>query len=84
MLTASFLDKKDFEVVGEIKAGDAASIHLKSGQAVRIFTGAAVPKGADAIVIQEKLERINGSIHFTQNFVAFIVKHTTWSCTGVI
>src|SRR5438477_10930434 len=32
----------------------------------------------------EKFLDIDGSIHFTQNFVAFIVKHTTWPCTGVI
>lgn len=57
-----------FEVIGEIKAGDAPSFHLHSGQAVRIFTGAAVPDSVDAIVIQEKAERVNGSIHLSDGF----------------
>jgi molybdopterin molybdotransferase len=56
---------KRFEVIGEIKAGDSNSFHLEQGQAVRIFTGAAVPSSANAIVIQEKAERKNGSIFLT-------------------
>jgi molybdopterin molybdotransferase len=60
--------KMQFEVIGEIKAGDPAAFHLRSGQAVRIFTGAAVPESADAVVIQEKVERINGSIHSSGDF----------------
>jgi len=58
-------NKKRFELVGEIKAGDTSSIHLQSGQAIRIFTGAALPKGADAIIIQEKVESVNSSIHLS-------------------
>ncbi len=59
-------NKKQFDVLGEIKAGDPPSFHLQSGQAVRIFTGAAVPDTADAIVIQEKVERINGTIQLSE------------------
>ncbi|PPC81136.1 MAG: molybdopterin molybdenumtransferase MoeA [Hyphomicrobium sp.] len=40
-------------VIGQAAAGAAFGGELKSGQAVRIFTGAPVPRGADAIVIQE-------------------------------
>lgn len=60
--------KKQFEVIGEIKAGDSASYVLQSGQAVRIFTGAAIPESADAVVIQERVERVNGSIHLSDDF----------------
>src|SRR4051812_34628853 len=42
-------DQRQFEVVGEIKAGDNVSIKLKAGQAVRIFTGASVPASADCV-----------------------------------
>jgi len=42
-----------WNVVSEIKAGDAAGIHLKHGEAARIFTGAMVPSGSDAVIIQE-------------------------------
>ncbi|MDX8407970.1 MAG: hypothetical protein R8L58_06250, partial [Mariprofundaceae bacterium] len=41
------------KIVGEIKAGDAFNPTLKSGEAVRIFTGAPVPTSADAVIMQE-------------------------------
>ncbi len=40
-------------VIGAAPAGEAFAGTLGPGQAVRIFTGAPVPDGADAIVIQE-------------------------------
>lgn len=46
-------DKLSYSLVGEIKAGDNLNPILKSGEAVRIFTGAAVPDTANTIVIQE-------------------------------
>ncbi|MBX3447057.1 MAG: molybdopterin molybdotransferase MoeA [Parvibaculaceae bacterium] len=45
------------KVVGEAPAGGAYTTELKSGEAVRIFTGAPLPRGADAIVIQEDTAR---------------------------
>ncbi len=44
-------------VIGAVPAGRAYDGTVKPGEAVRIFTGAPVPKGADAIVIQEDTER---------------------------
>ncbi len=44
-------------VVGEAAAGGAYDTALTPGQAVRIFTGAPVPAGADSIVIQENTKR---------------------------
>ncbi len=44
------------EVVGEVAAGSNHPAALKRGQAVRIFTGAPLPAGADSIVIQEDTE----------------------------
>jgi molybdopterin molybdotransferase len=41
-------------VVGESAAGKAYRDPIQAGQAVRIFTGAAVPAGADRILIQEE------------------------------
>lgn len=40
-------------VIGEAAAGHGFQGEVGTGQAVRIFTGAPVPAGADAIVIQE-------------------------------
>jgi molybdopterin molybdotransferase len=45
------------KVVGEAPAGGAYAATVKSGEAVRIFTGGPVPAGADTVVIQEDTER---------------------------
>jgi molybdopterin molybdotransferase len=44
------------KVVAEVPAGSFYDQELKPGEAVRIFTGAPLPKGADCIVIQEDAE----------------------------
>lgn len=44
-------------VIGESRAGQRFSGALSGGDAVRIFTGAVIPEGADAIVIQENTDR---------------------------
>ncbi|WP_067150753.1 molybdopterin molybdotransferase MoeA [Pseudotamlana agarivorans] len=49
-------DDLTYQLIGEIKAGDALNPTLKSGEAVRIFTGAAVPDTANAVMMQEKVE----------------------------
>ena len=46
-------------VIGESAAGHGFSGTVKAGNAVRIFTGAPVPKGADTIVIQEDVDRVS-------------------------
>lgn len=53
---------KDYKLIGEVKAGDAHQPNLKSGEAVRIFTGAAVPDSANAVIMQERVLRENDSI----------------------
>jgi molybdopterin molybdotransferase len=49
-------------VIGQAAAGHPFAGSVGPGQAVRIFTGAAVPSGADAIVIQEDVARDGASI----------------------
>ena len=44
-------------IIGESAAGHGFPGPLGPGQAVRIFTGAALPQGADAVVIQEDARR---------------------------
>lgn len=44
-------------VIGTSSAGHAFGGIVRPGQAVRIFTGAPVPEGADAVLIQEDAER---------------------------
>jgi molybdopterin molybdotransferase len=43
-------------VEGEVRAGDAPG-PLAAGSAARIFTGASIPPGADAVVMQERAAR---------------------------
>lgn len=53
----------ELEVVGEAPAGHRYEHALLAGQAVRIFTGAPMPEGADTILIQEDANvRENGKI----------------------
>ena len=42
-----------YRLTGEIAAGDGQSYRLEPGTAMRIFTGAPVPEGADTVVQQE-------------------------------
>jgi molybdopterin molybdotransferase len=44
-------------VLGQVRAGDSYDLPLASGEAVEIMTGAAVPVGADAVVMVEYTER---------------------------
>ncbi|MCE8008044.1 gephyrin-like molybdotransferase Glp [Aestuariivita sp.] len=50
-----------FKVIGEAAAGRRFPAPVGPGQAVRIFTGAPMPEGADFVVIQEDVTR-NGDL----------------------
>ncbi|TCP29765.1 molybdopterin molybdochelatase [Scopulibacillus darangshiensis] len=50
-----------FEVIETIGAGDVAEKEVTNGSAIRIMTGAALPKGADAVVMLELTSEIDGS-----------------------
>ncbi len=50
------------EVVGEARAGAVESPHITSGTAVAIMTGAAVPAGADAVVMVERTSLLEGRV----------------------
>jgi molybdenum cofactor synthesis domain-containing protein len=47
-------------VVAEVAAGHPAERALAPGEAMRIFTGAPMPDGADAVVMVERTERLDG------------------------
>lgn len=44
-------------VMGEQPAGKDRALHCGPGQAIRIFTGAPMPAGADAVIMQEDVQR---------------------------
>jgi molybdopterin molybdotransferase len=53
---------KKLNIAGEVAAGSNEVFTLAPGNAVRIFTGAAVPPGADTVVMQEKIKTVNGEL----------------------
>src|SRR5690242_20134113 len=60
IISDDFINNKSITTSGESAAGKNFNSRIKSGQAVRIFTGAEIPKGADAVVMQEKIS-LNGN-----------------------
>lgn len=62
---ADHVNGASLTVIGEAGAGHAFAGVLAPGQAVRIFTGAPVPEGADRVVLQEDVTRVGESITLT-------------------
>ena len=56
-------DPLEFEVIAEIQAGSKAAVTLNQGQAARIFTGAPIPSGANAVVMQERARQLGSQLH---------------------
>ena len=57
-------------VVGEIKAGSDFKIRVEVGQAASIMTGAAVPEGADGVVMVEYTSRRGDGVEITRAVAA--------------
>ena len=55
--------KSGLSIVGEKQAGNDDTIEIKASQAVRIYTGAALPAGADTVVMQEHVTKNEKIIH---------------------
>jgi len=54
--------KGALNVAGEQPAGIDLGLKCERGQAIRIFTGAPMPAGADAVIMQEDVDRIGDLI----------------------
>lgn len=59
---ASEVNPVDLEIVGEVRAGDPGDVKVLPGTAAWIFTGAAIPAGADAVVPVEEIEEKAGRV----------------------
>jgi molybdopterin molybdotransferase len=61
-----FLEKqiKEFRIIGEVFAGDNKNFGIRSGETVKIMTGAAVPDSADAVIKKEDAQEVNGIVRF--------------------
>ena len=53
-----------FPVASRLPAGSKASAFVGKTQAARIFTGAPVPRGADAVIRQEDARRVGDTVTF--------------------
>jgi len=49
-------------VVGEVNAGDSPDFELKPSESIYISTGAPLPKGADAVIQFEDVERVGDEV----------------------
>ena len=49
-------------VIGEQPAGVDRKLRIEAGEAVRVFTGAPMPEGADAVIMQEDVRREDAEI----------------------
>lgn len=65
VISSSCQPGRRLRVIGEQPAGVDQHLHLETGEAVRIFTGAPIPEGADAVVMQEDVVRRLDEIELT-------------------
>ena len=61
--SASEESPKTLEVVGFLEAGDNYDDEIVSGECVEISTGAAMPDGADAVLMVEYAEKFEGKVN---------------------
>ncbi len=51
------------KIIGKVGVGEKPEITVSSGEAVEIATGAPIPKGADAVVMEEYTSRYNDYVY---------------------
>lgn len=68
-------DRRSYRVIGESAAGSGFHTAFGDGEAVRIFTGAPVPPGADSIILQEDVLREGGEIRLRSDATPVRGKH---------
>ena len=66
------IDNKEFvslKIIGESSAGTPYNKKINSGEAVQIYTGAKLPSGTDAVIIQENVTLIKKNSHIKTNVI---------------
>ena len=68
VISASYNNPVELRVVGKIYAGsDVRKIpKLREGEAVKIFTGAPIPEGADAVVMIEQAREVGDKVYINR------------------
>ena len=65
----------EYEVKGEVQAGSSQNPDLAPGDAIRIFTGGRVPDDANAIVMQEHVQRQGDIIRLSNHVNIYNGQH---------
>jgi molybdopterin molybdotransferase len=68
VVAAACADGKPQRLIGEQPAGADRGLRIEPGETIRIFTGAPIPLGADAVVMQEDV-RVDGTQVFVNTAV---------------
>ncbi|HEY6869136.1 MAG TPA: molybdopterin molybdotransferase MoeA [Novosphingobium sp.] len=68
VLDAATAPGQPLRVIGESRAGQGFAERLRAGEAVRIFTGAPLPAGADRCIVQEHARRDGDTVCFTPGY----------------
>ncbi|KQT32236.1 molybdenum cofactor biosynthesis protein MoeA [Sphingomonas sp. Leaf412] len=63
-------------VVGESAAGRPYDLSVGAGEAVRIFTGAAMPPGTDTVLVQEEARREGHRLHLDGEGPPYVGRNT--------
>lgn len=76
----------ELEVLGEVAAGSVFHGSVGHGQAVKIFTGAPLPEGADAVQKVEVTENRNGKVLIKESVVAgqFVTRRSSEVACGEV
>ncbi|MFA4700838.1 molybdopterin molybdotransferase MoeA [Pyrococcus kukulkanii] len=53
----------ELEVIEEVPAGEAPKKEVTPGKAIKVLTGAKIPKGANAVIMQEMVKREGNKIY---------------------
>ena len=68
VIAATCVEGKPLRLIGEQPAGADRALRIEPAETVRVFTGAPIPAGADAVVMQEDV-RVEGSEVFVNTTV---------------
>lgn len=70
-LGASWDSPVTLKLIGEVPAGEVTTLKVGEMEAVRIFTGAYLPEGADAVIPVEEAEEVAGSVEIYRQVPAW-------------
>ncbi|MFT3679684.1 MAG: molybdopterin molybdotransferase MoeA [Ferruginibacter sp.] len=76
-------EHKYLKIKGEIPAGYNLPVDYSADTAVRIFTGAPVPAGADTVVMQENTKVINNMLHVEEGLKLLTGSNTRLKGTDI-